>query len=128
MAEQKFLPDYNEVTITHSGNRKCHFCNEPIHNHYPYLHLRKARHVFNICGKCLVIFAHSLKEDTDLAYGRSRVHCHHCKEPIRDHYPYLHLVRNRYRYDLCDRCIKMFADRAIEYDPIVKSDVVVELL
>jgi hypothetical protein len=128
MAEQKFLPDYDEITVTHSGNRKCHFCNELIQCHYPYLHLRRKRHVFNICAKCLVIFSHSLTEDPNLERGRRKPTCHHCKQPVRDYYPYLHLERNRYKYDLCDQCIKTFAATTMNYDPLVQSDVVVELL
>jgi len=53
---QKVLEDYAEVTLAHSNNRICHKCNETIQAGRPYLHLRRNRHVYNICGKCLVFF------------------------------------------------------------------------
>ena len=67
---QKILEDYADVTISNSNNNVCHKCNEPIRYNTPFLHLRRNRHVYRICGACLMLFGKkamdidpSLKED-----------------------------------------------------------------
>jgi hypothetical protein len=62
MSGQKILENYCEVSITISGNRNCHKCGEKISKEMPYLHLRRNRHIFVVCGKCLVFFTQKALE------------------------------------------------------------------
>lgn len=56
MSKQNILEDYFEVTIARSNNWTCHKCTQPIKSGAAYLFMRRNRHIFNICGKCLVFF------------------------------------------------------------------------
>ena len=51
------LSNYVEVVKAQTNGRKCHKCEEKIPRGKMYLHLERNRHVYCICGKCLLIFA-----------------------------------------------------------------------
>ena len=62
MANQKVLEDYFEVTVARSNNWTCHKCNEKIETGHAYMLQRRNRHVFILCGKCIVLCASKVIE------------------------------------------------------------------
>lgn len=68
MSVQKALKDYHEVTRCY-GNKVCHKCGEKIKYHAPYLHLRRNRHIFIVCGACVMLYSKQVMElDPDIKY------------------------------------------------------------
>jgi len=70
MASQKVLEDYFEITIAKSNNWTCHKCNEKIEIGRSYLLMRRNRHIFCLCGKC-VLLASSVVLEIDPLQGNS---------------------------------------------------------
>lgn len=62
MSVQKVLEDYSEVSVMWSNNKICHKCKEEIQRGAPYLHLRRNRHVYIICGACIMFYAKKVEE------------------------------------------------------------------
>jgi len=56
MSVEKVLEDYQDVT-TECTNRTCHKCKETIKSGAPFLFMRRNRHIYNVCGACLLFFA-----------------------------------------------------------------------
>ncbi len=46
-----------EVDRAKTPGRKCHSCGEPIPEGAKYLHMKRNKHLFSLCGKCLIIYA-----------------------------------------------------------------------
>lgn len=62
MSKQKVLENIVEVTIAKSNTWTCHKCGERIHIGEAFLHQRRCRHVFLMCGKCVVFAAMKVTE------------------------------------------------------------------
>jgi hypothetical protein len=51
------LESYVEVVLAQTNGRKCHKCGNKIMRGKPYLHMERNRHIYCVCGMCLVMFA-----------------------------------------------------------------------
>ena len=57
MSKQKVLEDYTEVNIAKSNNWTCHKCKEKIESGSAFFLARRNRHIYLMCGKCVVLAA-----------------------------------------------------------------------
>lgn len=57
MSKQKILEDYFEVKIATSSSWKCHKCGEVITTGRVHMFMRRNRHTFILCGKCITFCA-----------------------------------------------------------------------
>lgn len=55
---------YNEIVTAQTSGRRCHFCDEKIERGKKYFHMARNRHIFTICGKCLILLATQI-DDVD---------------------------------------------------------------
>ena len=52
----KSINSYVQVDRARTMGRKCHHCEEKIPVGDKYLHMNRNNHLYNLCGKCLLIF------------------------------------------------------------------------
>jgi uncharacterized protein YunC (DUF1805 family) len=62
MSKEKVLEDYFEITIAKSNNWTCHKCSEKVETGHAYLLMRRNRHIYVMCGKCIVLSASKVME------------------------------------------------------------------
>lgn len=54
---------YIEVVAANTSGRRCHKCAERIPRGKLFLYMERNRHVYCLCGKCLVIFTALVMKD-----------------------------------------------------------------
>jgi len=127
---------YNEIVTAQTVGRKCHYCGEKVERGTQYLHMARNRHIFNICGKCLVVLAtkiHNPERATgsdgilSSAFSKHR-NCNQCEESVSVREKFLHIERNRHHFVLCGDCLESYANQIMEIDPIHKADAMAELI
>jgi len=126
---------YNEIVTAQTTGRKCHYCAEKVERSMNYLHMARNRHIFNICGKCLIVIAAKLRRNEfDAATGihmtavNRGTRCHVCNENVNTRKGFLYINRNRYIFTLCGECVEKYSNEIVALDPIHKADAMAELI
>lgn len=122
-----------EVTRAKTPMRRCHSCNELIPENAKYLHMKRNKHLFNLCGKCMVLYGVSVTaEDVAPKIVRTATHlhtcCHSCRNTIEKDSKHLYLKRNKHTFILCGNCMSIYTTKVLAHDKTHKADAMAEIL
>jgi hypothetical protein len=125
---------YNEIVTAQTPGRKCHHCNEKIERGTQYLHMTRNKHIYNICGKCLILLSvvmndeHSVPVAIQSSKGNRGITCNQCADEVIKSNRCFKVRRNRHTFVLCAECFIDFSNTINACDPIHKAEAMAELI